>query len=86
MYSNNLESKAALGCLHCSQLFVFSIQILFSVIFEQLQKSYFHYIFRTAIGVESFKNGDHEKALKYLNHALKIYEENSEALVARGAL
>jgi hypothetical protein len=36
--------------------------------------------------VDSFKNGDHEKALKYLNHALKIYEQNSEALVARGAL
>ncbi|XP_028391496.1 tetratricopeptide repeat protein 14-like [Dendronephthya gigantea] len=40
----------------------------------------------TATGVESFKNGDHEKALKYFNHALKIYEENCEALVARGAL
>ena len=40
----------------------------------------------TATGVESFKSGDHEKALKYLNHALKIYKENSEALVARGAL
>ena len=49
-------------------------------------KPYSHCISRTAIGVESFKNGDHEKALKYLNHALKIYEQNSEALVARGAL
>ncbi|XP_046850263.1 tetratricopeptide repeat protein 14-like [Xenia sp. Carnegie-2017] len=40
----------------------------------------------TATGVENFKKGNHEKALKYLNHALQIYEENPEALVARGAL
>lgn len=46
----------------------------------------FDFFNRTATGVENFKKGNHEKALKYLNHALQIYEENPEALVARGAL
>lgn len=40
----------------------------------------------TAVGVENFKCGSHEKAMRYFNHALQIYEANAEALVARGAL
>lgn len=40
----------------------------------------------TAIGVDNFKCGSHEKAMKCFNHALQICEENAEALVARGAL
>lgn len=40
----------------------------------------------TAVGVENFKSGSHEKAIKCFNHALQIYQDNAEALVARGAL
>ncbi|XP_065919334.1 tetratricopeptide repeat protein 14-like isoform X2 [Dysidea avara] len=39
-----------------------------------------------ATGVKHFKAGEHEKAMKYLDHALEIDGENVEGLVARGAL
>ena len=39
-----------------------------------------------AIGVKHFKAGEHDKAMKYLNHALEIDADNVEGLVARGAL
>ena len=42
--------------------------------------------FSTAKGVEHFKAGNHEAAVKYFEHALQIDGENVEALVARGAL
>ena len=41
---------------------------------------------RTAKGVEHFKAGKFDAALKYFEHALQIDGENVEALVARGAL
>ncbi|XP_015748849.1 PREDICTED: tetratricopeptide repeat protein 14-like [Acropora digitifera] len=40
----------------------------------------------TAKGVEHFKAGNFDAALKYFEHALQIDGENVEALVARGAL
>ncbi|KAJ7376950.1 Tetratricopeptide repeat protein 14 [Desmophyllum pertusum] len=40
----------------------------------------------TAKGVEHFKAGNYDTALKYFKHALQIDGENVEALVARGAL
>ncbi|XP_048585117.1 tetratricopeptide repeat protein 14 isoform X2 [Nematostella vectensis] len=40
----------------------------------------------TAKGIEHFKIGDANTALKYLEHALQINPDNVEALVARGAL
>jgi len=39
-----------------------------------------------AIGVKHFKAGEHDKAMKYLDHALEIDGDNVEGLVARGAL
>lgn len=42
--------------------------------------------FSTAKGVEHFKAGNYETAMKYFKHALQIDGENVEALVARGAL
>lgn len=40
----------------------------------------------TAKGVEHFKAGNFDAAMKYFEHALQIDNENVEALVARGAL
>ncbi|XP_078358249.1 uncharacterized protein LOC144643005 [Oculina patagonica] len=40
----------------------------------------------TARGVEHFKAGNYDPAMKYFKHALQIDGENVEALVARGAL
>lgn len=39
-----------------------------------------------AIGVKHFKASEHDKAMKYLTHALEIDKDNVEGLVARGAL
>lgn len=39
-----------------------------------------------AIGIKHFKASEHDKAMKYLNHALEIDADNVEGLVARGAL
>jgi len=43
-------------------------------------------VISVATGVKHFKAGEHDKAMKYLNHALEIDANNVEALVARGAL
>jgi len=42
--------------------------------------------FSVATGVKHFKAGEHERAMKYFDHALEIDGENVEGLVARGAL
>lgn len=47
----------------------------------------YHFILDSvAIGVKHFKASEHDKAMKYLNHALEIDADNVEGLVARGAL
>ena len=38
------------------------------------------------MGVKHFKEGDLDRALKLINHALEIDPYNVEGLVARGAL
>lgn len=63
----------------------------FITICNELGTSYLqtavHLLFlRTAKGVEYFKTGNHEAAMKYFEHALQIDGQNVEALVARGAL
>lgn len=42
--------------------------------------------FSTAKGVEHFKTGNYDTALKYFKHALQIDGKNVEAMVAQGAL
>jgi len=53
-----------------------------SVIFRK----FLFYSFSTAKGVDHFKAGNNDTALKYFKHALQIDGENVEALVAQGAL
>ena len=43
-------------------------------------------LYSTAKGIEHFKAGEYDTAMKYLGHALQIDSDNIEALVARGAL
>ena len=44
------------------------------------------FIVRVAVAVKYFKEGDLDKALGLLHHALDIDPRNVEGLVARGAL